>query len=133
MDNRPVSLAAANETINHFFEIGLSPCVLTADVRSFRDTTSPRTRIRLGLPRPPARKVDRRVKVVFNEVIVAEQRAYRILETSHPPVYYMHPQDVRMDLLEIGPQSFCEYKGQAKYWSLLVDGKLSKNAAWSYP
>ena len=87
-------------------------------------------------PRPPAlEKVDRPVKVVFNEVIVAESnRAYRILETSHPPVYYIHPQDVRMDLLEIGPgQSFCEYKGQAKYWSLLVDGKLSKNAAWSYP
>ena len=87
-------------------------------------------------PRPPAlEKVDRRVKVIFNDVIIAESnRAYRILETSHPPVYYIHPQDVRMDLLEIGPgQSFCEYKGQAKYWSLLVDGKLSKNAAWSYP
>ena len=52
-------------------------------------------------PRPP--RVEgclRRVRVVFQSVVVADSRkAKRVLETSHPPVYYIPPDDIRMDLL----------------------------------
>ena len=103
---------------------------------SLRKPISPGQESVWDYPRPPRLEaVEKPLRVVFNGVAVAESsRAYRIIETSHPPVYYIPPKDVRLDLLEAGPgQSFCEFKGQAKYWSLLVDGKLSKNAAWSYP
>jgi len=41
-------------------------------------------------PRPPrVEAVDQRVRVVYNGVTIAEsRRAKRVLETSHPPVYY---------------------------------------------
>ncbi|MBL8164703.1 MAG: DUF427 domain-containing protein, partial [Anaerolineae bacterium] len=49
-------------------------------------------------PRPP--KVDptsKRVRVVFNGVMIADStRAIRVLETSHPPTYYIPPQDIQM-------------------------------------
>jgi uncharacterized protein (DUF427 family) len=57
-----------------------------------------------------------------------------VLETSHPPVYYIPPGDIRPDcLVKAAGQSFCEYKGVATYWSLDVGGTRSENAAWSYP
>jgi len=87
-------------------------------------------------PRPPRlEKVTEAICVIFAGETVAETtRAYRILETSHPPVYYFPPSDVRLEfLIEIPGQSFCEYKGVAKYWSLAVQGRLAVKAAWSYP
>jgi uncharacterized protein (DUF427 family) len=52
-----------------------------------------------------------------------------VLETSHPPTIYVPPADVRMDLLEPGPQrSYCEWKGIAFYYDVL--GRTA--AAWTY-
>ena len=53
-------------------------------------------------PRPPRLEaVTERVRVLLEGAAIAESvRALRVLETSHPPVYYLPPQDVRMDLLE---------------------------------
>jgi len=60
--------------------------------------------------------------------------AFRVLETSHPPVYYLPPDDVRKQFLEpTAGSSFCEFKGQAKYWSLKVGSCRAEKAAWSYP
>ena len=87
-------------------------------------------------PRPPAIKPDtRRVRVEFAGVIVADStRAIRILETSHPPSFYIPPADVRMDLLTREEHhSFCEWKGQADYWTLGIAGQIAENVAWSYP
>lgn len=87
-------------------------------------------------PRPPALEpVKSQLKVIFAGQIVAEtNRAYRILETSHPPVYYFPPEDVQQAFLKPHParSTFCEFKGKAVYWSLLVNGQLSEQAAWSY-
>ena len=52
-------------------------------------------------PRPPRlEQTNRHLKIVFNGEIVAEtNRAFRVLETSHPPVFYFPPEDVRMEFL----------------------------------
>ena len=87
-------------------------------------------------PRPPrVEKTKERVRVVFNGVTVADTtNAKRVLETSHPPVYYIPQEDVQMNLLTLEPRTtVCEFKGRAAYWSLEVKGKKVPNAAWSYP
>jgi len=102
------------------------------------------TRVAAGLgqesvwdyPRPPRlEKVQDHVRVVFaGETIAETDHAFRVLETSHPPVYYLLPNHVRMDfLVAAAGRSFCEFKGVAKYWSLNVGTKRSEQAAWSYP
>ncbi len=86
-------------------------------------------------PRPPKLELtNKHLKIVFNGEIIAEtNRAYRVLETSHPPVYYFPPEDVRMEFLtEVGGSSFCEWKGRAGYYDLQVGEKIVKNAAWFY-
>ena len=86
-------------------------------------------------PRPPKLELtNKHLKIVFNGEIVAEtNRAYRVLETSHPPVYYFPPEDVRMEFIsEAGGSSFCEWKGRAGYYDLKVGEKTIQNAAWFY-
>jgi uncharacterized protein (DUF427 family) len=77
----------------------------------------------------------RRVRVVFNGVTIADtRRARRVLETSHPPVYYIPPEDVRREFLQAVPQgSFCEWKGQASYFTVRAGDRVAAQAAWSYP
>jgi uncharacterized protein (DUF427 family) len=88
-------------------------------------------------PRPPRLEpVARRLRVVFNGVTVAEtRRGFRVLETSHPPVYYIPPGDFLIGALEpsSGGSSFCEWKGRATYWDVVVWEKRAKKAGWSYP
>ncbi len=87
-------------------------------------------------PRPPrVGKVNKRVRVVFNGETVADTtNAKRVLETSHPPVYYLPQEDVQMNLLTLEPRTtVCEFKGRAAYWGLEVNGKSASSAAWSYP
>jgi uncharacterized protein (DUF427 family) len=73
--------------------------------------------------------------VEFNGEALAETvRAYRVLETSHPPTYYIPQADVKMELLRPNAKrSFCEYKGEAHYWDILAGSRTSIAAAWSYP
>lgn len=88
-------------------------------------------------PRPPRlERSPKQIKIVFNEVTIANTRAsYRVLETSHPPVYYIPPEDIQMQYLEpvIAHRSFCEWKGLAGYYNLIVNDKQVMNAAWYYP
>lgn len=87
-------------------------------------------------PRPPRLEVStERIKVVAEGVIIAEShQAKRVLETSHPPVYYIPPDDVRMELLDSNQrQSWCECKGQARYFDVVVSDQRIQNAAWAYP
>ncbi|MCD9187763.1 MAG: DUF427 domain-containing protein [Pyrinomonadaceae bacterium] len=87
-------------------------------------------------PRPPRLEaVNKHLKIIFNGEVIAEtNRAFRVLETSHPPVYYFPPEDVRMEFLtQVGGASFCEWKGRAGYYDLRVGEKKVANAAWFYP
>jgi uncharacterized protein (DUF427 family) len=87
-------------------------------------------------PRPPRVEPDtRRVVVRFGGEVVADtRRAVRVLETSHPPVFYIPPEDVRTELLvATGEQTWCEFKGDAHYYDLIADGRVAASAAWCYP
>jgi uncharacterized protein (DUF427 family) len=87
-------------------------------------------------PRPPALVAcAHRVVVAFAGVEVADSsRTLRVLETSHPPVYYIPAEDVRRELLTpAGGGTWCEWKGRARYWDLRVGDRVSRRAAWSYP
>jgi uncharacterized protein (DUF427 family) len=86
-------------------------------------------------PRPPrVEPTPRTVRVVFNGVTVAETtHALRVLETSHPPVYYIPPEDVHVEYLRPSRRrTFCEFKGEACYYDLDVDGRVAEDAGWYY-
>lgn len=87
-------------------------------------------------PRPPRLEpVARRLRVVFAGRTIADTiEGYRVLETSHPPVYYLPPADINDTLIEPADgTSWCEFKGGAVYWSIAVGDRRSDRAAWSYP
>jgi uncharacterized protein (DUF427 family) len=86
-------------------------------------------------PRPPRIEDDpRRVVVRLGKAVVAEtQRARRVLETAAPPTFYLPPEDVDTSLVEDSPgSSFCEWKGEARYWTVVARERRVNNAAWSY-
>lgn len=77
----------------------------------------------------------KRIVVVHRGVTIADtENAVRTLETSHPPTYYLPPADVLMSALHaVDGTSFCEWKGCARYFDVVVGGQLLAKAAWSYP
>lgn len=87
-------------------------------------------------PRPPRLEATtKHIQVVFNGIVVADtHRGMRVLETSHPPVYYVPPEDIRMEhLIPSGRSSFCEWKGRASYYGVAVGDRTAFEAAWYYP
>lgn len=87
-------------------------------------------------PRPPRlERVEKLVEAWFaGERIVSTQDAYRVLETSHPPVYYFPPQAVRMEFVRpASGGSYCEWKGTAEYVDLVVGGRIAPKVGWRYP
>lgn len=79
---------------------------------------------------------ERHVVVRFGgETIAESRRAIRVTETGHPPVFYIVPEDVRVELLEaIEQQTECPHKGIAHYYNItLDDGRRAEAAAWCYP
>lgn len=91
-------------------------------------------------PRPPRLEpTSRHIRIVHAGIVLADTTAaLRILETSHPPVYYLPPADISMHLLRPSPSraSFCEFKGIAQYWSLNLTTTeppiQTPDVAWSY-
>jgi uncharacterized protein (DUF427 family) len=86
-------------------------------------------------PRPPRlERCDRRVTVRHAGVTVVDtEDCWRVLETSHPPVYYVARAQVTGGRLEPTPrQTWCEFKGRASYWDLVVGDVRVPEAAWSY-
>jgi uncharacterized protein (DUF427 family) len=100
------------------------------------DPTGPGEESVWRYPRPPALEpTDKRIEIRFADTIIASTaRAHRVLETSHPPVYYIPPDDIRMELLEAaGGGSWCEWKGRARYWTVRVGERCAEKVGWSYP
>jgi uncharacterized protein (DUF427 family) len=86
-------------------------------------------------PRPPRMEPDgRRILVRHGELVLADsRRSYRVLETSHPPVFYVPPEAVRTDrLTRSSIRTMCEFKGVAHYWDLRGASTIPQ-VAWSYP
>ncbi len=87
-------------------------------------------------PRPPRlEETSKHIQIIFNGVTIADtHRAQRVLETSHPPVYYIPPEDIQQQYLISRPRStYCEWKGQGAYYSLAVGDRRAEDVAWYYP
>lgn len=87
-------------------------------------------------PRPPGiAPSSRHVRVELAGTVIADtRRAMRILETAGAPVWYVPPEEVRMDLLVPSDRhTICEWKGMASYFDLRLDDRVSPAVAWSYP
>jgi uncharacterized protein (DUF427 family) len=84
-------------------------------------------------PRPPRVEPSPAHVVVEldGEVLADTRRSLRVLETSHPPVYYIPASDVRTGRLRPSARrsTWCEFKGAARYY----DAGRHKAVAWSYP
>ncbi len=95
----------------------------------------PPRRVR-DFPRPPAmERSPLPVRIVLGGVTIAETgAAWRILETMHPPTYYLPAEAFLPGSLTQRPRrSFCEWKGHAVYFTVSAGGRSAVDAAWGYP
>ena len=100
-----------------------------------RDPVGPGQESVWDYPRPPSALVTgRRIVVEVGGVVVADTtRAVRVCETSHPPVYYVPRDDLADGVLErASGGSWCEWKGAATYWDLVVGTRRVAQAGWCY-
>jgi uncharacterized protein (DUF427 family) len=87
-------------------------------------------------PRPPTLEpVPARVTVKCGAVVIANtMNAVRVLETASPPTYYLPMADVMHGVLvPCDGESFCEWKGRARYWTVSTPQRQAARAAWGYP
>ena len=87
-------------------------------------------------PRPPVVVTGtEHVVIELGGVIIAETRApLRLLETSHPPTYYLPRGAWREDALRPAEgSSVCEWKGVAAYLTVVSGDLIETAAAWTYP
>ena len=87
-------------------------------------------------PRPPALVPSgRTVEVRLGSLQIARTgRAFRVLETSHPPTWYLPPSDVVPGVLQrsAARSTMCEWKGAATYWDVVLPGRTLEAVGWSY-
>ena len=93
-------------------------------------------------PRPPLLvPCQDAIRVEWGGLVICQTtNSYRVLETFHPPTYYLPPESFRIDLLEpaIGA-SFCEWKGVARYFDLVLPAssdqseQRTRKVVWQYP
>jgi uncharacterized protein (DUF427 family) len=103
-----------------------------------RETPGPGQESVWDYPRPAvARPSEKHVVVRFGGIVIADsRRAWRVLETSHPPSWYIPPQDIIPEALVRVPGfgSLCEWKGRAVYYDVIAPGgRRADRAAWAYP
>lgn len=87
-------------------------------------------------PRPAiAESTSARIVIEHADTIVADTTAaIRTLETSHPPSYYIPPADIAPGVLRrAAGSSFCEWKGAAVYWDVVIGDIVIPRVGWSYP
>lgn len=86
-------------------------------------------------PRPPALEhAHKHVRIVADGGLLAEStRPILVKETSHPPVYFLPPEDVyEVWLRRTQKTSFCEWKGQATYYDVVVGSRVLEAVAFVY-
>ena len=70
------------------------------------------------------------MKAVFNDQVIAESNETEVVEGNH----YFPPASLKQEyLVESELHTTCPWKGQASYYTVDVDGKTEKDAAWYYP
>lgn len=87
-------------------------------------------------PRPPAvRACTLPIQAILGgQVVCRTSTSWQVLETSHPPTYYL-PRSAFADgvLTPAAGSSFCEWKGSARYLDVTGGGRTAAGAAWFYP
>src|SRR5688500_16696601 len=76
----------------------------------------------------------RRWRAKFAGHVIADSDAALVLkEATYPPVVYFPREDVSMEYMSRTTHStHCPYKGDASYYTLLMDGHFAENAIWTY-
>lgn len=92
-----------------------------------------------GHQRHPEHKVvekhlDRRMKVEIGGQVIADSRdVIEVDEDGNPPRFYFPRSDVRMELLtRTQTSSHCPFKGDARYYTVRIDGRTIDDAVWTY-
>jgi uncharacterized protein (DUF427 family) len=75
-----------------------------------------------------------RVRATFKGQVIADTgHALTILETGRPPVQYFPRADVQMQALnKTKHRTHCPFKGDASYYTVILQDQVAENAAWSY-
>ena len=87
-------------------------------------------------PRPPAvRECPATIEIVLGGVVVCRTTSsWQVLETSHPPTYYLPRSGfVPGALREAAGSSFCEWKGAARYVDVVGGDQVAERVGWYYP
>ena len=70
------------------------------------------------------------MKALWNGQVLAESEDTVVIENNH----YFPPESINEDyFIESDSKSVCPWKGEASYYTIKVDGKENKDAAWYYP
>ncbi len=86
-------------------------------------------------PRPARLEdTDKAILVICQGIVLAEtHQAKRVLETSHPPVYYIPPEDIKLEYLkETDKVTWCEWKGSCRYYDISIGEHYISPGAWRY-
>ncbi len=105
-------------------------------MRRQRDDPRPGQESVWDYPRPP--RVERSTRLVVVELggveVCRTTSALRVLETSHPPVWYLPLRDWAPGALQAAAgTSYCEFKGIARYLDVVGGQRRADRAAWTYP
>jgi uncharacterized protein (DUF427 family) len=101
-----------------------------------RDAPGPGQESVWDYPRPPRLEPsDRRIRIrLGGRLIVDTTAALRVLETSHPPTWYVPLAALRdVGVSPTARTSVCEYKGLARYLTLTAGDRVEPEVAWTYP
>jgi uncharacterized protein (DUF427 family) len=104
-------------------------------VRPVPDPVGPGQESVWDYPRPPRlERTDALLEVVLGgEVVAATRAGWRVLETSHPPTYYLPAEAFADGVVRPAPgSSWCEWKGQASYFDLVTPARTAARVAWTY-
>jgi len=86
-------------------------------------------------PCPPRLEVvQHHVQVIFNNIVIADsRRPLRLVELGHPPIYFIPPEDVRMEYLHPTTlRTVCPHNGLAWHYSVRVGNRCVEDAAWTF-
>ena len=105
------------------------------DMRPTPDPVGPGQCSVWTFPRPAiAQSCAAHIMIEHRGAIIADtQASVRTLETSHPPSYYIPPDAIAPGVLRrTSGSSFCEWKGSAVYWDVVIGDQVLPRVGWSY-
>ena len=70
------------------------------------------------------------MKAIWNDTVIAESNDTVVIEGNH----YFPPEAIKKEFFKPSDtHTTCPWKGVASYYSLEVEGKTNRDAAWFYP